>query len=106
MQYDASSNVAPRTLDSRAVRSRPRAASSASAQQGDATSRLRIACAVRILAIGLAVSPPVLAQIPPNAPPGTVCVTPQSWCSVQPAGPPGALCFCPSPRGPVQGILR
>lgn len=48
---------------------------------------------------------PASAQVPTDAPPGTICVTPINWCRVQ-AGPPGAPCSCPSGSGWVQGVLR
>jgi len=49
---------------------------------------------------------PASAQIPTDAPRGTICVTPVNWCRV-PAGPPGAPCSCKAPDGGwVQGTLR
>lgn len=50
--------------------------------------------------------PPAAAQVPTNAPPGTICVTPQSWCRAVQPGPPGAPCACQTANGWVQGVLK
>ena len=49
--------------------------------------------------------PPASAQ-PANAPPGTICVTPQAWCKAVRPGPPGAPCACQTASGWVQGVLK
>ncbi len=43
---------------------------------------------------------------PVNAPPGTVCVTPQGWCWAVRPGPPGAPCACQTIQGWLTGLLR
>jgi hypothetical protein len=53
----------------------------------------------------LVLAVPASAQVP-NAPPGTICVTPQSWCRAVQPGPPGGPCACRTANGWVQGVLR
>ena len=53
----------------------------------------------------LAVAVPALAEMP-NAPPGTLCVTPKSWCRAIRPGPPGGACACQTTNGWLQGVLR
>ena len=43
---------------------------------------------------------------PPDAPPGTICVTPQGWCPAVKPGPPGAPCACQTSSGWVPGTLK
>ena len=52
------------------------------------------------------VMPAATAAPPPNAPPGTICVTPKGWCKAVKPGPPGAPCACPTASGWVQGALK
>jgi hypothetical protein len=46
------------------------------------------------------------ASAQPEAPPGSICVTPQNWCRAVRPGPPGAPCACQAPNGWIQGNLR
>lgn len=41
----------------------------------------------------------------PQAPPGTICVTPTFWCWALVPGNPGSPCDCPTPNGLVAGYL-
>jgi len=62
-----------------------------------------------VLALMILISLPMPAAAagpPPNAPPGTVCVTPQGWCPAVKRGPPGAPCACQTANGWVQGSLK
>ena len=62
-----------------------------------------------VLALMILVSlaiPAAAAGPPPNAPPGTICVTPQGWCPAVKRGPPGAPCACQTANGWVQGSLK
>ena len=64
----------------------------------------RFVLALMIL-VSLAI-PAAAAGPPPNAPPGTICVTPQGWCPAVKRGPPGAPCACQTANGWVQGSLK
>ena len=53
-----------------------------------------------------ALLPAMAESVPKNAPPGTICVTPQGWCHAIRPGPSGAKCACQTPYGWVQGTLN
>jgi hypothetical protein len=59
-----------------------------------------------LIVLALPVRLAVAAPPPPNAPPGTICVTPQGWCKAVKPGPPGAPCACQTSNGWVQGSLQ
>ncbi len=73
--------------------------------KGDAMTRFERPAALALLIL-TTLFVPASAQAPPNAPPGTICVTPQGWCPAVKPGPPGAPCACQTPNGWIQGSLK
>lgn len=61
---------------------------------------------VSVLVVVCALTTPIASAQPANAPPGSICVTPNFWCRASQRGPVGAPCACPSPNGFVRGVLR
>jgi hypothetical protein len=74
--------------------------------EGDTMTHFDRQLALALLTAISMLVPAAAAAPPPNAPPGTICVTPKGWCKAEKPGPPGAPCACPTTSGWVQGTLK
>jgi hypothetical protein len=69
-------------------------------------SRIKRQFTLALLIVTSLLVPAAAAPPPTDAPPGTICVTPQGWCPAVKPGPPGAPCACQTANGWVQGLLK
>lgn len=67
-------------------------------------------CFKRLFALALlgvtSLLQPASAQVPRDAPRGSICVTPMFWCRAVRPGPPRGECACPTKQGWVKGVLN
>jgi hypothetical protein len=69
-------------------------------------SRVKRQFALALVIVIWLLVPAAAAPPPTDAPPGTICVTPQGWCPAVKPGPSGAPCACQTANGWVQGLLK